>query len=231
MRQNKTCLSILLSFLLYAVIIFLTFGDFFTNYILLSFFTAGGICVIFFLSFENRKPSIRDIMPIVVVCIVAALGRVVFNFIPQLQPVTAIVIIMGITYGPQSGFITGALSALISNMYLGQGPWTPWQMLAWGTIGFLSGFLGKSKFSRLPVVYCTFGFLSGFLFSIITDIWTVSSLGQALNAGIVLAVFSSGIIINIGHSAGNVVFLLLLFGLFNRKLERIKTKYGVLTDK
>lgn len=230
MQIIKKLLSAAIFLIIFALVVFLTFSDYKTNYIFLSLLIAGGICGIFFLSFENRRPALRDIMPIVVLCIVASFGRVVFNFIPQVQPVTAIVIISGITFGPQTGFMSGALSALISNMYLGHGPWTPWQMLAWGTVGALAGLLGKSKIVKHPAVYCTYGFLAGFLYSMITDVLTISTLGQALNPGIVLIVFATGIVFNISHSVGNVIFLLLLFGTFNRKLERIKTKYGVLSD-
>ena len=77
---------------------------------------------------------------------VASAGRVVFNFLPQIQPVTAIVIIMGVYCGKQTGFLTGSLCALVSNLFLGQGPWTPFQMLAWGLVGVLAAVLAKAPF-------------------------------------------------------------------------------------
>lgn len=103
--------------------------------LIVSFLLAGGACLLFFFSFERRKPSVKDILPVVVMVAVASAGRVVFNFLPQIQPVTAIVIIMGVYCGKQTGFLTGSLCALVSNLFLGQGPWTPFQMLAWGQIG------------------------------------------------------------------------------------------------
>ena len=92
--------------------------------LIVSFLLAGGACLLFFFSFERRKPSVKDILPVVVMVAVASAGRVVFNFLPQIQPVTAIVIIMGVYCGKQTGFLTGSLCALVSNLFLGQGPWT-----------------------------------------------------------------------------------------------------------
>ena len=79
---------------------------------LFSFLLAAGICGLFFVSFESRRPALRDIMPVIIICTLASAGRVIFGFLPQVQPVTAIVIITGICYGRQTGFLTGALCAL-----------------------------------------------------------------------------------------------------------------------
>ena len=98
---------------------------------------------IFFLGlFELKRPAVRDFLPLVVICAAASLGRVIFSFIPQVQPVTVLVIITGSAYGCLYGYVTGSLCAVISNMMLGQGPWTLFQMTAWGTVGFLAGALG-----------------------------------------------------------------------------------------
>ena len=117
--------------------------------LIVSFLLAGGACLLFFFSFERRKPSVKDILPVVVMVAVASAGRVVFNFLPQIQPVTAIVIIMGVYCGKQTGFLTGSLCALVSNLFLGQGPWTPFQMLAWGLgclrLRFSGGFPLRSR--------------------------------------------------------------------------------------
>lgn len=201
-----------------------------SNYILISLVFALIICGVFFFTFEKKSPSPRDILPIVIMCVAASLGRVIFAFIPGVQPVTAIVIIMGVCYGGQTGFLTGALCALVSNIFLGQGPWTPWQMLAWGTIGFLAAYLPrlKSKYLHL-LTLSVYAFFSGFLFSIIMDIYTVSSLGESLTLPMALTTFGLGLLFNIGHAVGNVVFICVLYVPLSKKLLRLKYKYGILT--
>ena len=113
------------------------------NTALLSLMTVVLALVPYFLRFERRHPRPRDIMPIVVLAAIAAVGRILFAPFPNVKPVTAIVIVSGACLGPQSGFLTGALAALSSNLFFGQGPWTPWQMYAWGLAGYLAGLLGR----------------------------------------------------------------------------------------
>ena len=93
----------------------------------------------FLLRFENSRPRARDIVPVVVMSAIAALGRAAFAALPGFKPMSAVVIVTGLSFGPQSGFLCGALGALCSNMLLGQGMWTPWQMYAWGVMGYLAG--------------------------------------------------------------------------------------------
>lgn len=96
---------------------------------------------VFFASYEASRPRLRDIMPTVVLAALAAAGRILFAPIPDFKPVSAIAIIAGITFGRKSGFMVGALAALASNFFFGQGPWTPWQMYAWGLVGYGAGLL------------------------------------------------------------------------------------------
>lgn len=204
-----------------------------------------------FAVFELKKPSVRDFLPLVVVCAAASLGRVIFSFIPQVQPVTALIIITGSAYGSLYGYVTGSLCALISNMMLGQGPWTLFQMTAWGTVGFIAGLLGhlfktKAYISEQTVTsddFCTpdkytkkrkgfielaafslYGFLSAFLFSIITDTLTISYLGEALTFSSAIAVFITGIAFNAGHAIFNVVLIFLLYHPVKGSLLRCKNK-------
>ena len=93
----------------------------------------------FALVFEGRKPMARELVVIAVMVAIAVGGRVAFFMLPQFKPVVAIVIIAGAALGAESGFAVGALSGFVSNFIFGQGPWTPWQMFAFGIIGFVSG--------------------------------------------------------------------------------------------
>lgn len=201
--------------------------------------------------FELKKPAVREFLPLVVICAGASLGRVIFSFIPQIQPVTVLVIITGSAYGSLYGYVTGSLCALISNMMLGQGPWTPFQMTAWGTVGLIAGLLGhlfkgnpdntkllisaddfwkspeyikKGKGLAELAAFSIYGFLSAILFSIITDTLTVSYLGEALTLSSAIAVFATGIAFNIGHAVFNAVLIVLLYHPVKGSLLRCRHK-------
>lgn len=99
-------------------------------------------------------------------------GRFIFAPIPFFKPVTAMVVIAGMYFGAEFGFLTGALSAVISNFYFGQGAWTPFQMFSWGIIGFIAGIL-SSRLIRSKIILVIYGALAGVVYSLIMDIWTV----------------------------------------------------------
>ena len=93
-------------------------------------------------SFESSRPALRQLMPTAVLAAVAAAGRVLFAPIPDVKPVSAIAIVAGAALGRRSGFVVGVMAALLSNFFFGQGPWTPWQMYAWGLVGYVGGLVG-----------------------------------------------------------------------------------------
>ena len=97
----------------------------------------------FFMVFESRKPKARELIIISVLCAIAVSGRTAFFMTPQFKPVVAIVIISGVCFGGEAGFLVGAMTGFVSNFFFGQGPWTPWQMFCFGIIGFLAGILYK----------------------------------------------------------------------------------------
>ena len=109
------------------------------------------VVVLFFASYEASRPRLRDIMPTVVLAALAAAGRILFAPIPDFKPVSAIAIIAGVAFGRKSGFMVGALAALASNFFFGQGPWTPWQMYAWGLVGYGAGLLAMVPAKRRAV--------------------------------------------------------------------------------
>lgn len=102
----------------------------------------------FFFKFERQKPRPREMVPLAVMAALGVVGRTVFQLIPlpNFKPVSAIVIITGVAFGPEAGFLTGALTGFVSNFIFGQGPWTPWQMFCWGMIGLIAGKLQNAGF-------------------------------------------------------------------------------------
>ena len=102
----------------------------------------------FFMAFEGRKPQARELVVIAVMCAIAIVARVAIP-IPHFKAIFAVIMLAGIAFGPEAGFMVGAISAFASNFFYGQGAFTPWQMFAYGAAGMLSGFLFAKN--RLPV--------------------------------------------------------------------------------
>ena len=200
---------------------------------LLTALVAALACVPFFLSFELSRPRPRDIMPIAVLAAIAVAGRIVMAPIPNFQPVSAIVILAGVYFGRQSGFLVGAFTALVSNMVLGQGPWTPWQMYAWGLMGYLAGALFSRAAAERPVLgrlkwlIYAYGALSSMVFGVIMDSWFIIGFISKFQPAAVFAAYAAGFALNLSHVLATVVFLLLVLVPWGKKFARIKTKYGI----
>ena len=105
----------------------------------------------FFLAFEGRKVQARELVLLAVMCALAIVGRVAIP-LPHFKAIFAILLITGIAFGPESGFMTGAIAALASNFFYGQGPYTPWQMMAYGAVGLLAGFFFRGSRKQIPMM-------------------------------------------------------------------------------
>lgn len=175
------------------------------------------------LIFERQKMTAKEIAVISVLAALAGLGRVPFAFIPSAQPTTFFVILTGVVFGLRAGFAVGCAATLVSNAFLGHGPWTPIQMLAWGLCGISAGVLGRWK--QIPKgVLILFGFLWGYLFGWITNLWHWLSFVYPLT-------WKSWIYTNVlsfwfdtTHAVTNVLFLSLLAPSFLKILNRFKQK-------
>lgn len=184
----------------------------------------------FFARFEYSKPKPRDIVPIVILSVIASLGRILFGFLPHFKPVSAIVIISALAFGPQAGFMTGALSALGSNMFFGQGPWTPWQMFTWGLVGYLAGLLNKTPLFKYKVPILIYGFISGFLFGWIMNIWYIIGFIKPITKTTIISAYIASFYFELTHAVATVVFLIPILVPWGKKLNRIKIKFGLMED-
>lgn len=197
------------------------------QYRIISVAVAVLSCVPFFLRLERGKYGARELTVIAVMTALSVLGRTVFYPIPGFKPVTAVTMIAGIAFGAEAGFLTGSLSALVSNMIFGQGPWTPFQMFSWGLIGFLSGLIFFEKTKPNRIVLAIAGAVSGALFSMLMDIWTtLSATGEFVLSAYGANLISSARFMAI-YAVSNVIFLLLLAHPLLRKAERMKVKYHI----
>src|SRR5699024_11969342 len=130
----------------------------------------------FFLTFEKKDSSIRYMVIIAVMTALSVVGRFLFAAIPGFKPVTAIVILTAVYFGAEAGFLVGALTALISNIYFGHGPWTPFQMFSWGLIGFVAGLpFIRAMLRKNKLLLIVAGLFAGVFFSLLMGFWRVFS--------------------------------------------------------
>jgi len=228
MRKSTLC-SLLVTLVLIPGTLFL--GTRLTGrwYYLTSTLIIVEVMAPFFLAFETRRPQARELVTLAVMCALAVASRVVV-LLPQFKPMTGIIMITGIALGPEAGFVTGAVGAFASNFFFSQGPWTPWQMMAYGLSGFLAGALFHRRFPvRNPVALGIFGFAA-----IVTvvgpllDCCTVFTVSSHLSWKYAAAVFAAGVVYNVQHGIACGVTLLVLSGPLLAKLERLQKKYGMM---
>lgn len=200
------------------------------KYLLCSLIVVIAAMLPFFMMFEGRRPKAREIMVIAVLCALGVAGRAAFFMVPGFKPVAALVILSGVSFGGEAGFLVGSLTMLVSNMFMGQGPWTPWQMFAFGMIGFLAGILyQKGILKARKTELCIYGFLSVFLIygGIMNPASILMSYGY-ITKNTLLAYYISGAPVDLVHAISTVIFLWLLSRPLLEKLERIKVKYGLI---
>lgn len=187
----------------------------------------------FFVSFEDRKPKVRDIVTLAVMCALAVTGRTAFFMLPNFTPVMAIVIIAGVAFGCEGGFITGAMTMFVSNFIMGQGPWTPWQMFAMGLVGFLAGlfFVGSSVRTRnmTKLGLCIFGALICIVvYGGIMNPASVIMWQPNVNFSMIMASYVTGFPFDLAQATATVIALWLVARPFLEKLDRVRIKFGVL---
>ncbi|MDO4477639.1 MAG: ECF transporter S component [Lachnospiraceae bacterium] len=184
----------------------------------------------FFLRFEGRRPMTRELVILAVLTAIAVMARAVFFMFPSFKCMAAIAIVAGISFGAESGFLVGALSMLVSNMLFGQGPWTPWQMLAMGMIGFLAGIIfniGLLKV-RIPVM-CVFGFIvTVVVYGGILNPASLFMQSAAITKESLAAIYLSGLPVDLVHATSTTLFLAVGAEPMLEKLGRIKRKYGMM---
>lgn len=183
-------------------------------------------CVPFFISLEKKDTTTRYIVILAVMTALSVAGRFIFAPLPFFKPVTAMVIISAMYFGSEFGFITGALSAVLSNFYFGQGPWTPFQIFSWGIIGFIAGLL-SNQLIRSKIILIIYGFFAGIAYSLIMDVWTTLWADGIFNFERFMGAVISAIPITAIYAVSNIVFLLILTPFLGKKIIRIKTKYGL----
>ncbi|MEA4922487.1 MAG: energy-coupling factor transporter ATPase [Eubacteriaceae bacterium] len=202
------------------------------SYLLTSMLIIIYIMIPFFIIYERRKPHAREVVVIAVMVALGVAGRGIFFMVPQFKPTVALVIIAGLALGSQAGFLTGALTAFVSNCFFGQGAWTPWQMFALGIIGCIAGLLAESILKKKKVIPVTiFGVLAAFfIYGGIVDLWTIFAFTPEPNLGTALVVYGRALPFDLILAISTGIFLVLLMRPMVEKIERVKIKYGLLEE-
>lgn len=171
--------------------------------------------------FDQKQVGSRRLVLVSLMTALAVLGR----FLPLVKPVSALIVLTGLYFGPQAGFLSGALCAFVSNFFFGHGPWTPFQMLALGLVGFCAGAWKRLLKKRWSVTL--YGILSGLSYSLIMDIWTVFWATNSLAPGAYLAALATSLPHALSYCVSNALFLWLFYHGFRAKLSRIQLVYGI----
>jgi energy-coupling factor transport system substrate-specific component len=178
--------------------------------------------------YERARPTARMAAMVATMAGLAALGRVAFAPLPNIKPTTDIVVLTGFVLGGAPGFAVGATGALASNVIFGQGPWTPWQMAAWGLVGLRGAALGAAtgrRVSRVPLaLFCG---AMGLVFGAIMDLSTFTTFSGGHTLAQYVAISGTSLGFNLAHAVGNVVFCLAFGPALVRALERFRARLHI----
>ncbi len=178
--------------------------------------------------YERERPPSRVLALVAVLAALAVVGRLAFAAIPNVKPTTDIVLFGGYALGAAPGFAVGAVAALVSNIFLSQGPWTVWQMAGWGMVGVLGAVMARMLRGREPnrLLLAAVCGAAGLAFGAWMDVyqWTLAA-RQDLDS--YLAIAATSLPYNLAHAIGNVGFSLLIGPAFVRALRRYRRRFEV----
>ena len=191
-------------------------------YALVSFVMVVLALLLFLAGFDRRELGTRRMIVVSAMTALSVLGRL----LPIIKPITALTVLSALYLGPEAGFLVGALSAVLSNFVMGQGPWTPFQMLAWGLIGLFAGICAK-PLKRSRLLLYGYGLLSGVGYSMLLDVWTTVWTYKEFTLREYAGAISTALPLTCLYAVSNVLFLMLFAKPVGDKLERIRKKYGL----
>jgi energy-coupling factor transport system substrate-specific component len=198
------------------------------SYVAGSFLVLGAALVAGFAWYERRHPSTRVLALVATLAALAALGRIAFAALPNVKPTTDIVLIAGYVLGGAPGFVVGAVAALASNLFFGQGPWTPWQMVAWGGVGVFGALLARAtgrRLGRVPLALACAA--AGLGYGAVMNLYQwVTYSGDHTQAKLISA-FVTSFSFDVAHAVGNVLFCLAFGPALVSALKRYRTRFEI----
>ena len=202
------------------------------RYLIISFALLLETLIPAALLFEQRKLQARELVLLGTLCALGVAGRAAFIALPGFKPVLALVIISGVAYGAEAGFTVGAVTMLVSNMLFGQGPWTPWQMLAMGLCGWIAGLLSRGGIlGKHRAGLCVYGVLASLvIYGGIMNPAAVLLFQPNPTWPMILTGYLTGFAADLIQAAATALFLWFFSRPMLEKLERIRLKYGLLSE-
>ena len=195
----------------------------FASFLILALALAGG-----FAWYERSRPSSRTVAVVATLAALATLGRIAFAPLPSVKPTTDIVLIAGFTLGGPPGFAVGAVAAIASNIVFGQGPWTPWQMLAWGMVGLLGAGLRRRRRRPIPrLVMALICAAAGFAYGLVLNFYTFVTFAGQHTLAQFLVIEGAAFTFDLAHAVGNFVFFLAFGPALVRALQRFRLRMDV----
>ncbi|HOB12416.1 MAG TPA: ECF transporter S component, partial [Syntrophomonadaceae bacterium] len=155
----------------------------------------------------------------------ASLGRILFAAVASVQPATFLVLLSGYVFGSRTGFIVGTMAGLISNFFLGHGPWTLWQMIAWGICGIIGGVLGQNKSQLVLMPFLVVSAGAGYFFGLFMNTWHWLNFVYPLNWQTLVSIWASSFIFDTMHAVGNVIFAIVFGRTFFDHLVRYRNRF------
>ena len=191
-----------------------------TSFLILAAVLAAG-----FAWYERSRPPSQVVALVAALAALAIAGRIAFAAFPNVKPTTDIVVFAGYALGPAPGFAVGALTALVSNLWFGQGPWTPWQMAGWGLCGILGAglALGVRNAGRLSLA-ATCGF-AGIAYGALLNFSLMATYGGDLSLERFGVLQVRALPFDLAHAVGNVAFALLAGPAMVRMLTRFRERF------
>lgn len=181
----------------------------------------------FLVRFERSRFFAKEIAVLSSLSAFASLTRIPFVFLPNVQPATFIIVVSGYVFGAQTGFLVGVFTTLVSNIFLGHGPWTPWQMMAWGLAGMSGALLKKIRPKAGKAALAVFCGLWGYLFGLLLNIYQWTAYVYPLNIKTYLLTYAAGFPFDSLHALGNVLFAWFFGDFFLKALGRFKKKMEI----
>jgi len=194
---------------------------------LASFALVGAVLALGWLAYERRRPSARMVAVVGTLAAVAALGRDAFVALPDVKPITAITLVVGYALGPLPGFTVGAVGMLMSNFLLGQGPYTPWQMAAWGGVGLFGALLGRlsgRQMGRVPLALCCG--IAALAAKEVMNVYTFS-IGASHTPAAFLVVVGAGLPFDLTDTVASFLFGLAFGPELARLLARMRARMDI----
>ncbi len=198
------------------------------HYLMFSLMILLASLLMVYWRFEHTPLKTSTLMFMAILVALAVVGRLAFAAIPSVQAASFVIIMGAMILGPELGFVVGATTALVSNLFLGQGPWTPWQMFAWGLMGFTAALIAHTIIGKRLGLLIVFGALWGFLFGWIMDIWSIMTYVHPLTIKSVLGGFILSFKFDLFHSVSNAVLLALFSNPWQKLFRRLDDKYSFL---